>query len=64
MHVADITMRIGADLVQEADLHRQVWGVDTVRGAMDERAYRRRLFVREGDGRYRRRLPGDGGVAA
>lgn len=64
MHVADITMRIGPDLVQEADLHKQAWGVETVRGAMDERVYRRRLFVREGDGHYRRRLPEDGGVAA
>lgn len=64
MHVADITMRIGADLVQEAEAHRQVWGIDTVRGAMDERVYRQRLFVREGEGYYRRRLPEDGGVAA
>jgi hypothetical protein len=64
MHVNDITMRIGADLVQEAAEHKQVWDVDTVRGAIDERRYRRRLFVWEGDGRYRRRRPEDGGVAA
>lgn len=64
MHVGDITLRIGADLVQEAEEHRQVWSVDTVRGAIDERMYRRRLFVSEGGGRYRRRRPEDGGVAA
>jgi len=64
MHVSDITMRIGADLVQEAGEHKQDWNVDTVRGAIDERMYRRRLFVSEGGGYYRRRRPEDGGVAA
>lgn len=64
LHVTDITLRIGADLVQEAEQHAQAWGVDTVRGAIDERVYRRRYFVGEGPGRYRRRRPEDGGVAA
>lgn len=64
LHVSDITLRIGADLVQEAEEHVQAWSVDTVRGAIDERMYRRRYFVGEGAGRYRRRRPEDGGVAA
>ncbi len=64
LHVAEITLRIGADLVQEADEHGQLWGVDTVRGAIDERMYRNRYFVSEGGGRYRRRKPEDGGVPA
>jgi hypothetical protein len=64
LHVGDITLRIGADLVQEAEEHVQAWNVDTVRGAIDERIYRKRYFVAEGGGRYRRRRPEDGGVAA
>ncbi|MCJ2066516.1 hypothetical protein MKK63_28040 [Methylobacterium sp. J-088] len=64
LHVNNITVRIGADLVEEAGKHKQEWSVDTVRGAIDERVYRRRLFVSEGGGRYRRRRPEDGGVAA
>jgi hypothetical protein len=59
LHVNEITMRIGADLVQEAERHRQVWDVATVRGGIDERRYKRRMFVSEGGGRYRRRRPED-----
>ena len=33
IHVSDITLRIGADLVHEAGEHVQAWGVETVRGA-------------------------------
>lgn len=62
LHVADITQRIGADLVQEAGEHVQVWNVDTVRGAIDERMYRNRYFVGVGGGRYRKRRVEDGGV--
>ena len=61
--MGDITQRIGADLVQEASEHVQVWNVDTVRGAIDERMYRNRYFVTEGGGRYRKRRAEDGGVA-
>jgi hypothetical protein len=64
LHVGDIKLRIGADLVQEAGDHAQAWNVDTVRGAIDERMYRNRYFVGEGGGRYRKRRPEDGGVAA
>ena len=32
MHVSDITLRIGADLVQEAGEHVQAWSIETVRG--------------------------------
>ena len=42
----------------------QVWVVETVRGAIDERMYRRMSFVGEVAGRYRKRRPEDGGVAA
>lgn len=59
LHVNDITLRIGADLVQESGEHRQPWNYDTIRGAIDERVYRNRLFVSEGGGRYRRRRPED-----
>ncbi|TXM73774.1 hypothetical protein FV226_08135 [Methylobacterium sp. WL12] len=63
LHVSDITLRIGADLVQEAGEHVQVWIVETVRGAIDERMYRNRYFVTEGGDRYRKRRAEDGGVA-
>lgn len=33
----------------------QAWGVDTIRGAIDEQMYRKRYFVGEGTGRYRKR---------
>jgi hypothetical protein len=59
MHVNDIVERIGPDLVEEAGKFRQVWDVDTVRGAIDERRYKRRMFFWEGGGRYRRRRPED-----
>ncbi|MCJ2124580.1 hypothetical protein [Methylobacterium sp. J-077] len=64
LHVSGITQMIDADLVQEAGEHVQVWSVQTVRGAIDERMYRNRYFVSEGAGRYRRRRPEDGGIAA
>lgn len=46
------------DLLIEIE-HQQVWDVDTVRSAMNERRYRNRMFVWEGNGRYRRRRPED-----
>ncbi|TXN47409.1 hypothetical protein [Methylobacterium sp. WL7] len=62
LHVGEITLRIGADLVHESEEHGQVWDIDTVRGAIDERMYRNRYFVSEGAGRYRKRRAEDGGV--
>lgn len=59
MHVNDIVERIGADLVEEAGKFKQAWDVDTVRGAIDERRYKGRMFFWEGSGRYRRRRPED-----
>lgn len=59
MHVKDITLRIGADLVQEAEGHRQKWDVQAIRGVMDQRIFHGRLFASEGSGRYRRRRPED-----
>lgn len=59
MHVKDITLRIGADLVQEAEGHRQTWDVAAIRRLMDQRVFHGRLFASEGAGRYRRRRQED-----
>ena len=54
-----ITLRIGADLVQEAEGRRRKWDVQAIRGVMDQRTFHGRLFASEGSGRYRRRRPED-----
>lgn len=59
LNVEDITNRIGADLVEEAKSHREEWKPATIRKKLDTRIYHKRLFAKEGRGRYRRRRPED-----
>lgn len=59
MHLADIVPRIGHEFVKEAEDYPGEWGVDLIRGVMDQRIKFKKLFAKEGTARYRRRRPED-----
>lgn len=63
LHVRDITLWIGADLMQEAEEQLQAWSVDTVRESIGEQMYWKQYLVGEGADASGS-AAGDGGVAA
>lgn len=62
MHLADIVPRIGHEFVKEAEDYPGEWGVELIRGVMDQRIKFKKLFAKEGTARYRRRRPEDDAV--
>ena len=59
MHLADIVPLIGNEFVKEAEDYPGEWGVDLIRGVMDQRIKFHKLFAKEGTSQYRRRRPED-----
>lgn len=59
MHLSEIAGQVGHEFVKEAEDHPGEWGPELLRGVIDQRIKFRKLFAKQGPGRYRRRRPED-----